>query len=182
MTDNDLKNVCGQCGYSLEGLSDSGRCPECGNPFGGDVIVLWNTDDDRSRSKTMLIIHSIGVACTAFTLLTSSSWLARVAIVISLCLYTFAMWKLWPARNGSQLRISPEGVGNRAGFGNVTLLGWDLIDHLLLRRSEGGRYAFSVKLVRGRRFGIRFRCSRAEAMILAERIQRISSKGVELKH
>jgi hypothetical protein len=30
---NDAAPYCGNCGYNLEGLTESSRCPECGRPF-----------------------------------------------------------------------------------------------------------------------------------------------------
>ncbi len=31
---------CGRCGYDVTGLPMAGRCPECGTPFGGDVLSM----------------------------------------------------------------------------------------------------------------------------------------------
>src|SRR6478672_9315375 len=37
--------VCGDCGYSLKGLPEEGRCPECGAAYSPDVLVLWGDEE-----------------------------------------------------------------------------------------------------------------------------------------
>lgn len=64
--------LCAHCGYALNGLPDSGRCPECGEPIAdsttADVRTLppWEADDGSPRQRFFRTTQQIITRPAAF--------------------------------------------------------------------------------------------------------------------
>ena len=144
-----LAPLCGNCGYLLTGLPTCGICPECGDGYRDDQIVLlgWATGPHVSTATaspkrvwrvalvssgwmlingTMnLLDHQIGLACF---------WFASLAVMQGWLLYR--RQSLIDSHGGTcHLRLSSVGFAQREGFGPVNLIPW-LADLVIAFRSE----------------------------------------------
>jgi hypothetical protein len=111
---------CVHCGYSLNGARESGLCPECGNPFGGEIItfrqiVLFSPLNVWIGLGVLLGVMCIGVLASGelstYAYVEQSAWPIVLFILftggmsIGLIAWQALKWKR--LAGVSQLRILP---------------------------------------------------------------------------
>ena len=119
---------CPDCGYSLTGLPEEGVCPECGFAYNPDMIVLygwagWGHGGDATRRRT--------VGWWIGTVLASALILSLFGAYGAVLLVAYWGWMIYRRRQLSldtpapvQLRLFPDGFGQRDGLGPVELHPW----------------------------------------------------------
>ncbi len=154
--------ACARCAYSLRGLSDGGRCPECGLEFGPDVLILWGRGgaEIRGRRAPRIFQHVASFFVTGITgifIFLGRGTLAapaqdRVVMALIIAMAVFLMvwmwwqnWRLWQGRHGWQVRISAEGYGTRPGRGNIRRRAWKGDEEIDFSRLKNGKYAFMIR-------------------------------------
>ncbi len=127
---------CPDCGYILRGLPAEGRCPECGFAYGGDGIVLYGSGTAWRQEAPPLgalanILLALGAAtlCTVYLVFRVNPGILFMCMMAWLFLLHTFEWLRRRARGErrygrSQLRLFPEGFGQRQGYGSVKLRRW----------------------------------------------------------
>jgi hypothetical protein len=153
---------CGHCGYDLHGLPPEGRCPECGQPFARDEIILFgwgagasaNERNARGAQGAVLLIG--GAAWVGFGIFAigRSGLQPDVLIVLAVVggLFAVSLLRRHSAIQAcgapAQLRLSPRGYGLREGPGNVALQPWSEEVRATLGAVAPGRYRLLIKRTR----------------------------------
>ncbi len=173
---------CVSCNYSLEGLGEARRCPECG-------LAFDKADCRVPGVSTVLLFTPLGCAWASLLpiLLTVPVllWLrlhAMAVVLVSIAVLMIAVF-LWARREVSRMRQEIVGGPHllllrgelrvRHGIHNAFTTRWSGISHVSLRRELPGlwRLTFRLTSVLARpRFY--FRSSRNEAHALLQDIQR----------
>ena len=191
-----LARLCGNCGYLLTGLPTCGICPECGEDYREDQIVLvgWATGLQVSTataspkrvwrvalvSSGWLLIngtinlfeHNIGAAC---------GWFGAMAVMQGWLLYR--RQSLIDSHGGTcHVRLTPVGFAQREGFGPVNLIPWLADVTIALRPERAGIFSLSMSRPgpgaayrRGKTqwpISFEFDCTPEQAEHLARRIDR----------
>jgi len=68
--------LCESCGYTLNGLSDSGNCPECGNPIAGSTIEDGRKVSDFEAAPT----RQTFLRTTAHVLFTPRAFFRKLSV------------------------------------------------------------------------------------------------------
>lgn len=133
----DVPRRCGDCGYELTALPSAGRCPECGQVYLEDELVLfgWAGGNDANIATAhisrmlwvlvpiMLAFLVIGVLSIRRDPIWTLLWsLIGVFVLTRMAWIRYSNAAISPAP--VQLRISPHGIGRREGVGPVGLLPW----------------------------------------------------------
>jgi hypothetical protein len=128
---------CAHCGYSLRGLRVD-RCPECGETFGDDQIVIFGwprflLDKPRPLHLGCLVTAILYFGVMAAVAALQRLWgdfVAQGSLFLLLAAWYPTLWILRVVilrktlRPWSQVRLTPEGFGGRRGFGQVKLWDW----------------------------------------------------------
>src|SRR5262245_22475491 len=56
-----VDRACAHCGYNLRGLTTSGRCPECGHPYGGHDKRINSNLTDAPRAYLLSLIMGLTI-------------------------------------------------------------------------------------------------------------------------
>ena len=180
----------------MRGLPEEGHCPECGEAFGSDAIVLFGWDRAQGQSdvrdwtrrnaSTGSMALVLGVVLVLL-LLAPRDWLPTAVIVMAVLALLAVIW--WQQRGltkahgaPAQLRLTPKGSGRRLGVGPVTIRRWprrtvwaitscrDDLHRLTVRRPLRWQWlAHSCVLVP---VDFEFRATEAEVAALREHIER----------
>ncbi len=182
---------CGQCGYRLEGLPAEGRCPECGESYHPDRIVIagWGSEGKETglngppeRAGKLFfyfIAGSLLIAATEFV--RGRAWdgifyLFWFAVIAAVGMYN--RWRLISDYVvGAHARIFPEGFAQRDGFGPCKLHPWSTAGRVTLEPAANGRYSLRItsSTVWTLPVSIEFECDEAKAARLREAIDRFKN-------
>lgn len=137
--DNVLRlRRCPNCGYSLEGLSASGACPECGSKYSEDEIVLYGWIPRLGDVHSMRGVINYAVAGGAMLIggvflrvITSNDDFMWVTMVgLALAMMAGIHWDILKRFSGDntgprRLKLSATGYGSRNGKGTIDLRPWE---------------------------------------------------------
>lgn len=178
---------CGRCGYRLAGLPAEGRCPECGNPYAADEIVIfgWPPGGKLLRGRTWLIplVLLVMMVSTLVGMATDGSsprWLVVVCAAIWVPGVAAALWQLLDRQSQAagpmRVYVARRGFAISWELGPVRPRPWGDLGEVRLRRARNGccRIRFGP---RARRWwhpvwyaGIEFECDQASEALLRTRI------------
>jgi hypothetical protein len=193
--DSIFKRLCGNCGYQLTGLLQTGICPECGQRYLEDEIVIagWaagphetlSTASPRQLWRVALVslgyvwIQAI-INLTEHRLNWALCWAGGGAAVLA-----WALWRrgalLHDFGHTAHLRISPYGIGQREGFGPVKPMPWAARLQATLIPQRNGIHLLAVSRVGADKqskrrankwpIGFEFECSEKQAAYLRAVLQ-----------
>ncbi len=125
---------CPRCGYLLDGLPLSGKCPECAFDYSPDIIVLYGSGTGRKKRVLWrnyffwiggLILFDVAIRYTPnsfrFAFWDQLSWIAFCLLMVSL--YRYIARREMPGE--CQLLLTSTGFGLREGRGDVVLTNWE---------------------------------------------------------
>lgn len=188
--------ICGNCGYLLIGLPCEGICPECGERYEADELVIpgWAAGSQQSATTappgrvwwTALMTTGWLSVQAILNLLQHHSKLAAGYGAIDLAILARVFYRRRMLINDfgctSHLRLSPRGLGQREGFGPVRLVPW--IRDLRITFTPEGKGMYLLAASRpgpGRAYrkgkmqwsiAFQFECSKEEAAALSQILQR----------
>lgn len=135
---------CIDCGYTLTGLADSSRCPECGREFGNELVLLGFKQAQGNASPVFYgaaALLVIGIASSIFIGTFSCCGLPLIAGAIALAINGYRMHRSLKSIGGD-LRwiIDQEGI-RTIRFTNtaIQLLPWTQVNEICIRSSLGFR-------------------------------------------
>lgn len=186
--------LCGNCGYLLAGLPPQGICPECGQSYEVDEMVILGWFDGPHQSIATAPVRDIWRIVLFWTAvlwvqavdnlmrrrtLAALGWGAAGAAIVGWSLYrryTLMQDKGCPA----QLRLSSRGMAQRAGFGPVAYVPWapDLAIRFVPLRNNRHSFSASREGPKNRRYwpiAFEFECSVEQANRLRQIIQHFDS-------
>lgn len=158
--------MCPDCGYSLNGLPDRGRCPGCGFEFHPRQIILYGWASGSKATVVNARGGTVGLIAIAFVLLVffaDVAWghsiplMALRPLVAPLCiaaavLIGVLLWRRQRLVSSSsapvQVRLMPEGLAQRDGMGPVPLSPWSAELHAELTPVGAYRYRLVVQRLR----------------------------------
>jgi len=159
VSDGSCPARCGGCGYRLIGLPSIGKCPECGEPYSPDELVLFGWGVAKSaqlwnarRGRAFLVVLSVFGWWTFQGVMEIVTHQYRAAFFI---LGISAIWAtsgllqrrrlLADSDAPIQLRLSSHGHGSRNGYGKVKLKRWIGTASADLSELSSGSYRLLIK-------------------------------------
>ncbi|CAA9385554.1 MAG: hypothetical protein AVDCRST_MAG64-915 [uncultured Phycisphaerae bacterium] len=134
---------CASCGYRLAGLPEDGVCPECGEAYAADDVVLegWACGDSASiftgttrRVAFVVILNSFYLLNPLMNGLLRGWWVLFVIIAaINAALLVFALWwrRARPRAGPVEAQFTLRGF-RRVDFpeclSRPAYVGWDVVD------------------------------------------------------
>ncbi|HEY2587936.1 MAG TPA: hypothetical protein VGI81_19490 [Tepidisphaeraceae bacterium] len=199
--DAGFDRICGNCSYLLIGLPGSGICPECGEPYREDEIVLRGWADGVHQTAATappkqlwwsLLGSFAWVVVNLVTDLVAGHW--RIATFWFALLACGTAWLLYRRHRllddfggACHLRLSPAGIGQRVGFGPVKLIPWLPGLTVELKPTDSGMYRLTASRPgpgSGYRSGkmlwpidFEFECSHEQAAMLQDKLDQF--RGIE---
>lgn len=192
--------VCGNCGYLLLGLPSDGICPECGEQYASDEIVIpgWAAGPHQGATTAPPgKAWRVALATTGWlsieaisNFLQHRSELAAAYAVVDAAVLTRVFYRRKMLINNfgctSHLRISPRGLGQREGFGPVKFVPWMRDLQITVAPESKGMYLLAASRPgpgRAYRKGkmqwpiaFQFECSADKAAALSQALQRYEAK------
>lgn len=152
---------CGNCGYQLTGLPREGICPECGETYQSDELVIcgWaagpNVEVTTAAPKGLWRIALFSIAWIWVQALSELfQHRTRLALLLAaggaalLCKSFYRRRALInEAGYTCHLRITPKGLAQREGFGPVKLVPWLPGLRITLAPEGQGMYLLAVSRV-----------------------------------
>lgn len=149
-TPNELPRRCGECGYELTGLAESGKCPECGTAFRAGEMVMFGWSEAGNLSTVppgtlgWMIGSYLASLCLGLIMMGAiESWLGLAGVLIAASLVLVRVLQrywLWQDSPGPiQARFGPAGFGSRVGFGGLKLTPWTVDDCVLADAYDADR-------------------------------------------
>ena len=184
---------CIDCGYSITGLGDSGRCPECGREFGNELVLLGFKQAQGNASPVFYgaaALLVIGVASSIFIGTFSCCGLPLIAGSIAWGINGYRMHRALKSIGGD-LRwiITHEGIRTiRFENTSIQLLPWSHVNSVKVGSKLGfrerrwrslslRRQLFSMDFLRMRGQSIWFeKTTRAEMAVLRDRVLAVRDK------
>ena len=150
---------CWSCGYRLQGLAAEGICPECGQPYRPDQIVLsgWGAGQMETlttarpgrrtwiaSSSAFLIMTIVLFQLRGAHRLSTLLWLATMALVLGQQFYRRRKLQSefdMPAN----VMLSRGGFVQQEGFGKVRLKSWTYSTTVELIARAGGCHRLTIR-------------------------------------
>ena len=153
-----IRRRCGECGYALKGLGPSGRCPECGEPFEINQIVLFGWGVGHSATPANSRRNQFALYAAAFFIFLliqfAGDFRADIptrAIVCGIIVIGFTI--SWFRRRSAmlaagaplQVRLASWGYGDRQGVGAVRFEPWSSDLVFTVTMVAEGRHQLSLR-------------------------------------
>lgn len=188
--------ICGNCGYRLIGLPRSGICPECGQQYEADELVIpgWAAGPHvRLTTAPPRRVWRIALCSTGCfwmwavnELLAHHAGLALGFVAVGAVTLGWGLYRRRKLINDfgctSHLRISPRGLAQREGFGPAKLVPWLRGLQITLAPEGKGMYMLAVsrsgpgsvyrKAKTQWPIAFQFECTREKAVALSQILQR----------
>ncbi len=150
---------CIACGYTLQGLSDVGICPECGQAYDRETVVLhgWARGTHATVANASpgvlwwvlllqlfwpfyLYLHLRSVA---------ESWWQFPLILVSLGFTAMLLWKRWSNDMPALIQVHLSGRGvlqldDPRALSRGEPTPWGKVNHLLLKPVDAGRWRLTI--------------------------------------
>lgn len=184
---------CPDCGYLLAGLPERGICPECGFAYDTEMIVLYGwaqgmraTNVNRRRGRfswgLFWLVRGVFVLYLLVPVVFRRNLISAALPVVIVLLVATSLYRrrrlLADAPAPVQLRLMPEGFGQRGGIGKVKLSRWKRRSRVwILPLWRRNRYRIRswrpLRLVlwRRRHVDFEFECGPETARQIGERIE-----------
>ena len=135
-------------GFRCAGLGEEGRCPECGEEFPAEGVVLIGNDVEWRRIGMgvglFLMVWHFGAMLIAVPL----GFLLFLVLLVAA--FVAMVWSIvrevWEHRKGSpvvQAQLTPDGFGQRRGFGPIVLHRWGEVE-IDLTEVRPGKYRLKI--------------------------------------
>lgn len=192
-TESGFDRLCGNCGYSLQGSPNAGVCPECGEAYFDDEIVIRGWPAGPYESLATAAPRRLWPIALGWLIWTACLWSqvadnlvhhhiargvgwAAVILGIAACLLYRRQNLITQFGCTAHLRLSPKGFGQREGFGAVMRTPWASTVTLKLIPRPRGAFLLGVWRIRdGKRkepkphhwlIGFEFACTPDQAKCL----------------
>jgi len=147
---------CMGCGYALQGLPDVGKCPECGQTYDQETVVLhgWargshaNLGNASPRVVAWMFVPQVILILLIFpNLLRQGS--GGLFFLAPLLTAGFMLWRRWtnPLPTLIQVHLSNEGCvqwDNPRAQRGKSMAAWDKVNRVDIQRLAEGRYRLKI--------------------------------------
>lgn len=156
----DVPRRCGDCGYELTALPAAGKCPECGQDYREDELVLFGwpgrtrnpvARDAEHAWRGLMVWSVIGVSIVGALLFADRADDALLMAMIFGPIVTAygILVDLEPDHPGpTQAQITADGIGQRDPLGSMRFRKWSPRHQLRIIQDAPARWRIAIQEMR----------------------------------